>query len=202
MMNREIYLDKIENRIKSSDKGSMFITPDFLDIAKTDPVNKALSRLMTEGIIRRILHGVYEYPEYNDFLQEYVAPSPHKVAHALSRNYGWTIVPCGDTALNLLGLSTQVPAVWSYVSDGTYKEYKFDKITIKFKHTANKEISKISYKTALVIQAIKALGKEKIDTTFMDKISSELTDNEKRAMLTEAKYVTAWIYETIREICK
>lgn len=201
-MNREIYLNKIENRIKSSDRGSMFITPDFLDIAKTDPVNKALSRLMIEGIIRRILHGVYEYPGYNEFLHEYVAPSPDKVAHALARSYGWTIVPCGDTALNFLGISTQVPAVWSYVSDGTYKEYKFDKITIKFKHTANKEISKITYKTALVIQAIKALGKEKIDTAFIDRISSELTGREKKAMLTEAQYVTAWIYETIREICK
>ena len=27
----------------------------------------------------------------------------------------WTIAPCGNTALNLLGLSTQVAAVWSYI---------------------------------------------------------------------------------------
>ena len=30
-------------------------------------------------------------------------------------SYHWTIAPCGNTALNLLGLSTQVTAVWSYI---------------------------------------------------------------------------------------
>jgi len=202
MMNREVYLDKIENRIVSSEKGSVFVTSDFLDIANIDAVNKALSRLTQDNVVRRILRGVYEYPEYNDFLQEFIAPSPDKIAHALARNYGWTIVPCGDTALNLLGLSTQVPAVWSYVSDGNYKEYTFDKITIKFKRTTNKEISKITYKTALVIQALNVLGKEKIDDDAIEKISSGLKIDEKQKMLTEAKYATAWIYENIKLICK
>jgi len=201
-MNREVYLDKIENKIVSSEKGSIFVTSDFSDIANIDAINKALSRLTQDNVVRRILRGVYEYPEYNDFLKEFVAPSPDKVAHALARNYGWTIVPCGDTALNLLGLSTQVPAVWSYVSDGNYKEYTFDKITIKFKRTTNKEISKITYKTALVIQALKALGKEKIDDDAIAKISNGLKIGEKQKMLTEAKYATAWIYETIKLICK
>lgn len=201
-MYREIYLDKIENRIISAEKGSIFVTSDFLDIANIDAVNKALSRLTQDNVVCRILRGVYEYPEYSNFLREFVAPSPDKVAHALARNYGWTIVPCGDTALNLLGLSTQVPAVWSYVSDGNYKEYTFDKITIKFKRTTNKEISKITYKTALVIQALKSLGKEKIDDDAIEKISSGLKIDEKQKMLTEAKYATAWIYETIKLICK
>lgn len=201
-MQRPNYLKSITDRICSSNKGEIFIPSDFFDITDAVKVNVCLSRLEKEGVIRRIMRGVYEYPEYSDYLKEFVAPSPNKVAHALARNYGWTIVPCGDTVLNLLGLSTQVAAVWSYVSDGTYKEYKLEKITIKFKHTTNKEISKISNKTALVIQAIKALGKENINTTVIDKISSELNEDEKKAMLSEAKYITAWIYETIREICK
>ena len=122
-MERTIYLTKIEIKIKKCNKGETFVCSDFSDIADNQAIRKALSRLEKEGIIRRILHGVYEYPEYNEVLGEYVAPSPNKVAQAIARNYCWTIVPCGDTALNLLGLSTQVPAVWSYVSDGTYKDY-------------------------------------------------------------------------------
>ena len=127
-MSRIIYLEKVKERILLSEKGSVFITSDFFDIADTDVVNKCLSRLEKNNVIHRVIRGVYEYPEYSEFLNEYVAPSPDKVAHALARNYGWTIVPCGDTALNMLGLSTQVPAVWSYVSDGTYKTYKYDKM--------------------------------------------------------------------------
>lgn len=201
-MKRPVYLQEIKQRICSSENGSVFIPSDFFDITDAVKVNVSLSRLENENTIRRILRGVYEYPEYNDFLGEIVAPSPNKVAQALARNYGWTIIPCGDTALNLLGLSTQVPAIWSYVSDGTYKDYKFDKITIKFKRTTNKEISKITYKTALIIQALKALGKGKINSTVIEKISSGLNSNEKKNMLIEAKHITAWIYETIKEVCK
>ncbi|HCX62997.1 MAG TPA: hypothetical protein DHU59_11255 [Clostridiales bacterium] len=201
-MSRESYLKKIEERINDSKRGEIFVASDFNDITSSAVANKSLSRLSEDGVIRRIIRGVYEYPEYSDFLKEYIAPSPDKVAHALARNFGWTIVPSGDTALNLLGLSTQVPAVWLYVSDGTYKEYSFDNVTIKFKHTTNKEISKISYKTALVIQALKALGKEKINEAAMEKISTILSKAEKEAMLIEAKYATSWIYDTIKTICK
>ncbi len=114
----------------------------------------------------------------------------------------WTIVPCGDTALNLLGLSTQVAASWIYVSDGPYKEYTYGNVTLNFKRTTNKEISKLSYKTALVVQALKALGKENIDDAILEKLKITLTNTEKKAMLTEAKAATSWIYEYIKQICK
>lgn len=200
-MKRTISISQIENRIRNSPKGTIFVTSDFTDLASSDAANKALLRLEKAGLIRRILFGVYEYPEYNEFLGEYVEPSPDMVAHALARKFGWTIVPCGDTALNMLGLSTQVPAVWLYVSDGTYKEYTYGNTVIRFKRTTNKEISKISYKTALVIQALKALGKENITDEIINQIASVTTDREKTAMFAEAKYATAWIYDVIKEIC-
>ena len=148
------------------------------------------------------MQGVYYKPEYNDFLGEFVAPEPDAVAHALARNFAWTIVPCGDTALNRLGLSTQIPAAWVYVSDGTYKEYTYEQTIIKFKRTTNKEISKLSYKTALVVQALKALGKDNVDDTVLTKLRNNLIDSEKQALLSEAKTVTSWIYEYIKQICR
>lgn len=200
-MKRTISISQIEDRIRNSPKGTIFVTSDFTDLASSDAANKALLRLEKAGLIRRILFGVYEYPEYNEFLGEYVEPSPDMVAHALARKFGWTIVPCGDTALNMLGISTQVPAVWLYVSDGTYKEYTYGNTVIRFKRTTNKEISKISYKTALVIQALKAPGKENITDEIINQIASVTTDEEKTAMFAEAKYATAWIYDVIKEIC-
>ncbi len=200
-MKRNISLNRIEERIRNSKKGTIFLTSDFADLASSDSANRALLRLEEAGLIRRILFGVYEYPDYNEFLNEYIEPSPDMVAHTLARKFGWTIVPCGDTALNMLGLSTQVPAVWNYVSDGTYKEYTYGKTVIKFKRTTNKEISKISYKTALVIQALKALGKENITGEIVGKIAASTTKDEKSAMFAEAKYSTSWIYDIIKEIC-
>ena len=200
-MKRNISLNQIEERIRNSPKGTIFLTSDFTDLASSDAANKALLRLEEAGLIRRILFGVYEYPDYNEFLDEFVEPSPDMVAHAIARKFRWTIVPCGDTALNMLGLSTQVPAAWLYVSDGTYKEYSYRNTIIKFKRTTNKEISRISYKTALVIQALKALGKENITIEIINKIAATTTKEEKNAMFTEAKYATSWIYDVIKEIC-
>jgi hypothetical protein len=124
------------------------------------------------------------------------------VAKAIARNYGWTIVPCGDTALNMLGLSTQVSAVWLYVSDGPYKTYEADDIKFQFKHTDRKnELIGVSETTALIIQALRALGKESIDSHAISFLSSRLDAKEKRQILQESRYVTAWIFEAIKEIC-
>lgn len=201
-MDKTTNLKLIRDRINRSDIGTVYVAVDFVDISDKTSVNAYLARLVDEGLIRRVLRGVYDKPEYNDFLEEYVAPSPDKVANALARNFGWSIVPCGDTALNLLGLSTQVPAAWVYVSDGTYKEYAYDNTTIQFKRTTNKEVSKLSYKTALTVQALKALGKDKIDDTVIGRLSKLLTAEEKKTMLEEAKAATSWIYEYIKQICR
>lgn len=201
-MNRPNYIGEIKNRIISEKVGAVFVAADFADITDKTIANVILTRLASERIIRRVLRGVYDKPEYNDFLKEYVAPIPDNVARAIARNFGWTIVPCGDTALNLLGLSTQVPATWVYVSDGTYKEYAFDNTVIQFKRTTNKEVSKLSYKTSLTIQALKALGKDKIDESVISNLRKLLTAEEKAAMLHEAKTATSWIYEYIKQICR
>jgi hypothetical protein len=201
-MNSSSYAKTIKERILNSKAGSIFVTADFADIVENTRIIVILSRLEKEGIIRRIMRGVYYSAEYSNFLQEYLAPSPDLVAQAIARNFGWTIVPCGDTALNMLGLSTQVPAVWLYVSDGTYKKYTFNKTTIKFKRTTNKEISKLSYKTALVIQALKALGKNNVTDAIIVKLKKGLTTAEKDKILEEAKTATSWVYEYLKIICR
>ena len=201
-MKRPDYLNQIRGNIEKAENGSVFVSTDFTDITDKKTVNMGLIRLADEGLIKKILFGVYYKPEFSKLLGETVAPSSNKVAHALARNFGWTIVPCGDTALNLLGLSTQVPSQWVYVSDGAYKEYTFDNTTIKFKRTTNKEISKVSYKTALTIQALKALGKENITEQVILRLKKILTDEEKEKMLAESKSATSWVLELIKIICK
>lgn len=201
-MKRPDYLNQIRGNIERAEAGSVFVSTDFTDITDKKTVNMGLIRLADEGLIKKILFGVYYKPEFSELLGETVAPSPNKVAHALARNFGWTIVPCGDTALNLLGLSTQVPSQWVYVSDGAYKEYTFDNTTIKFKRTTNKEISKVSYKTALTIQALEALGKENITEQVISRLKKILTDEEKEKMLAESKSATSWVLELIKIICK
>lgn len=194
------YINEIRERILAAKEGSIFAASDFADIADTNTVRSALYRLVQEGVLRRILNGIFEKPKYSKLLGEYVAADPEAVAKALARSYHWTIAPCGNTALNLLGLSTQVTAVWSYISDGPYKTYEWNSTKIEFKHRTNKEITGLSYMTSLVIQALKTLGRTNVTPKIIRTLSDKLTETDKEAMLKEAAESTDWVYDTIRKI--
>ena len=103
--------------------------------------------------------------------------------------------------MNLLGLSTQVIAVWSYISDGPYKTYEWNSTKLEFKHQTNKEITGLSYMTSLVIQALKTLGRSNVTPEVIQMLSEKLTAKDKQACLKEATESTDWVYDTIRQIC-
>jgi len=202
MMKRADHLKQVKNRLQNARDGTIFVPSDFFDIAEAVKTNKCLNRLVETGELQRVIRGIYVKPRYSALLDRNIPPRTDDIAKAIARNYGWTIVPCGDTALNMLGLSTQVPAVWLYISDGPYKTYEADGIRLKFKHTDSKnEIINISYKAALVIQALKALGQGNVTDKDIFGISKLLTNTEKTQLLSETMRVTAWVYDLIRKIC-
>ena len=198
---REINTGKLIARINEFGNGAVFIANDFINIAGYETIRKALNRLADDGKIRKILRGIYYCPRYSDLLQEYEAPAPHQVAMAIARKFNWNIAPSGATALNILGLSTQVPAKWSYISDGAYNNFQYNNIIIEFKHRNNKEITGMSYNTAMIIQGIKALGKGNVNNAAVSKIRALLTIDEQKKTLLEAKPTTVWVYQVIRQIC-
>ena len=199
-MTNSIYAE-IKKRIEIAEVGTVFVTSDFTDVATTTTVRKCLGRQVEEKNIRRILDGVYEKPVYSKLLKEYIPANPDVIAYAIARSFRWTIAPCGDAALNKLGLSTQVPVVWSYISDGPYRKFSWDNITLSFKHRANREISFMSETTTLVIEALKTLGKERIDDGIIQSLRNRLPEAEKKKMLEEATGVSEWIYAVIRKVC-
>ena len=105
------YTEQIRDRIINAPEGSVFVNSDFADIADNNTIKQSINRLIQEGVLRRVIRGVFDKPKFSKLLGEYVAADPDAVAKALARCYHWTIAPCGDTALNMLGLSTQVTAV-------------------------------------------------------------------------------------------
>lgn len=192
---------QIKERIEKAPSGSIFVNSDFIDIADGETIRRNLNRLVKIGTLRRILNGIYEKPRYSELLKEYVAVDPDAVARTIARSYHWSIIPSGNTALNLLGLSSQVPAVFAYVSDGPYKTYKWNSAKLEFKHRTSKEITGLSYMSGLLIQALKTLGKSNVTPEVIKTLSSKLSAKEKEACLKEAKEATDWVYESIREIC-
>lgn len=194
------YMKRIRERVLSAENGMVFTTSDFADIADSDTVRQSLNRLVNSGILRRVFRGVFQKPKYSNLLKEYVATDPNAVANALARSYHWTIAPCGNTALNFLGLSTQVTATWSYISDGPYRIYEWDSTRIEFKHRANREITGLSYITVLVVQALKTLGKDNVTPEIIRILSDRLDSKDKVLILKESAEATDWVYDIIKNI--
>ncbi len=194
--------EQMEEEILKMPAGKVFVISDFVDSISYDNARKICIRLENESKIRRILPGIYDKPLYSKILDQEVAPDINAVAEAIARKNNWSIIPSGNVALNLLGISMQVPAKWEYLSSGDSKDYQIGNASISFTHRADKELNRMSTKTALVIQAIKALGEENVSEDVIAKFASKLSDAEKAQLLTEAKPTTAWIYEIIKKICK
>lgn len=194
------YMEIISDKINSFDSHKVFFANDFLGIASNATVRQILKRLADERKIQRVIDGFYYNPRYSELIGEYEAVSIHELALAIARKYNWNIAPYSTTALNLLGLSTQVPTHYKYISSGRYKEYKIGDTVLEFKKVNPGEIANMSLKTATVIQAIKSLGKENITNEVIQKIKENLTEKERTDLMNESKSVPAWIYEVIREI--
>ena len=194
------YKQKILNRIDNFEPNQVFIANDFFDIAGYETVRSTLNRLVKDKEIIRIMKGIYYKPKYIELIGEYEAPSVNEVANAIARKYNWTIAPSGNTALNLLGLSTQVPAKWTYISDGRYASFSFGNATIEFKRRNNGEISKMSTLTAMVIQSVKAIGKDKITSEQIDYLRGKLSEKEKFELIEDSKTTSAWVYGVIKKI--
>lgn len=194
--------NKVISRIYGRGKGWAFTKTDFVAEFGEANIHQALSSLTKAGKIRRVCRGVYDYPRHSELLDCQLSPDLDQVAHSLARKFNWRIQPSGDAALNLLGLSTQVPGRWIYLSDGPGREYKIGNHSLMFKKSALKDVGFKYRESGLVVQALKALGREHVDQKVVERIRQQLESNACERILRDTRSVTGWIYEAIKRICK
>ena len=194
--------NKILSKIYGHSKGWAFTPNDFSRDFKRDNVDKALSTLLKKEKIRRACRGIYYFPKYSELLKQELSPDIDQVAQAIARKFNWRIQASGDAALNLLGLSTQVPGKYVYLSDGPDRSYQIGNTTLTFKKSALKEIGFRHRESGLIVHALKALGKERIDNQIIDKIKDQLDPKKCNKIMQDTKTVTSWVYEIIRKVCE
>jgi len=131
-----------------------------------------------------------------------LSPDIDGAARAIARRQRWTIVPEGAWAANLLGLSTQVPAKIIYLTDGPSKEVEIGRRSIHFKHARPKAMAGLEGKLALVVQALRHLGKESVGTREIETLRAKLSPKEKRRLLKDTRFSVDWIYEIARQIAE
>ena len=194
--------EKILSRIYGHGRGWAFFQKDFSPLASREAIDLALHRLEKKGTIRRVLRGLYDYPRFSELLNQQLSPDIDQVASALARKFGWHIQPSGPAALNLMGLSTQVPGRYVYLSDGPARTYEVGKTELIFESTALKETGFKLRESALIVQGLKSLGREGITPETIEKIRQWLDPSLRSKVLKDTATVTGWVYEAIRQICR
>jgi hypothetical protein len=179
----------------------VFSYKDFLDIGSRGAVRLELFRLVKNGKIRRVMRGIYDYPKFSEMLGQWLSPDLNQVAQALARKFGWRIQPSGDTALNLLGLSTQVPGKIVYLSDGPHRKYSIGKLQLIFEKTVLKHASFKYQQSAWIVQALNALKQGRVNEKIIEQIRSQFDASMRKKILLDTRRVTGWIYDCIRVIC-
>lgn len=108
---------QIVRRATAKGRGAVFTPSDFLDLGSRAAVDQALSRIARAGRLRRVTRGLYDYPRIDPQLGP-LTPSTYAVAQALARETGSLVQVAGAQAANMLGVSLQVPAQTTYLTDG------------------------------------------------------------------------------------
>ena len=196
----ETMRDQIVARIERLGAGKAFSAKDFLDIASRGTIDMALGSLARDGRIRRVRRGLYDRPRVNPALGGKLSPDIDEAARAIARRQKWKIVPEGAWAANLIGLSTQVPARIIYLTDGPNSEVPIGHRSIHFKHARPKAMAGLDGKLALVVQALRRLGKDGVGPRQIGKLRAALSAAEKRKLVKDTRFGVNWVYEVAKRI--
>ena len=198
-MNKSVK-SKLLKRVRGTGRGYVFSAKDFLDLGSRPSVDKALSELVKEQAVRRVGRGLYYYPRKSKLLEQELSPDLDQVARALARKSGQRIEPAGAWAANLLGLSSQVPARAVYLTDGRTRTVSFRNHKIQFTHVEPKQLVGRRRSTNLVIQALRHLGRDRINETTIQSLRQRFDPKTRRALANDAKYSTDWVYDVIKRV--
>lgn len=184
--------NKILKRIKSKPRGTILIPNDFSQFGSSEAIRITLHRLSKKGEIQRIGHGIYARPQISKFLGE-ILPGAEEIAKAIAKRDMIKIIPTGVTALNALGLSTQVPMNLVYLTDGAPRKITIGKQSIKLKKTTPKNLLAKGRFSGLVIQALREIGQHEITESEKFKIIEILKQEDKKKLKHDIQLAPIWI---------
>ena len=171
----------LKDKITSLPDGSILFRSDYPEY-HSEFVGSTLAELTNEGILSKIAQGIYVKPTKSHF--GLVFPSVEKVVQAIAARDNAQILPSGMTALNVLGLSTQIPMNYSYLTSGSERTIKLKNYQVVLKRGVPKNFSYKTRLIALLVQALRTLKQENIGNSelrIIRELISKETDKENLA---------------------
>ena len=190
--------DQIMRRARAGGRGGVFTPRDFMDIGARTAVDQALSRLVTQGKLRRLVRGLYDFPTVHPKLGP-LSPAPDVVAQALVRETGSRLQIDGARAANALGLSEQVPATSSYLTDGPSRRVVLGQRVITVRHASPKHRVAPGSAAGTVVQALRHLGPAR--AADVARVATRcLSARDKKTLAAVTVHAPAWMRPTLDSI--
>lgn len=190
--------DRVMKRVRASGRGSVFTPSDFLSVAARSSVDQALSRLVKGGQLRRLARGLYDFPKVHPKLGA-LSPASDDVAQALARETGSQVQIAGARAANALGLSTQVPAQSTYLTDGPSRRIVLGKRVVDLRHASPKHLIAPGSPAGTVVQALRHVGLVRA-ADVAQVAARRLSANDKKTLASTAVQAPAWMRPTLVSI--
>ncbi len=165
-----------------------------LHLGNRAAVDQALSRLARTGKLMRICQGVYMCPVETRFGQ--CAPRVGKAIEALSAVWGETIVPCGGSAANRLGLTTQNPVREVYLTSGPNRQLHFGGITVELRHAPRWQLAAPHRRAGDVIRALAWLSPEEVEDG-LEAVLPTLSEADRHELATARAVMPIWMAEPV-----
>lgn len=188
----------IRERIVQGGENKIYIIPDFADLNNDALVTRVLSRLEKEGLLIRLSQGVYLYPSRNRF--GVCKPAIDVIAKAIAEKDQADIIPSGLTALNLLGLSTQVSMNAVYLTNGTPRIISVGNRKITFKKATPRYFAYKTKLLPLVVAALKEIGEKNMDDDIIAKVKNILCKEDSKLLQQDLLIVPQWIRKTLKSV--
>ena len=197
-MTNEYSIDGItlRQRIEAMPEDCILFRSDFPEY-HTEFVGSILSELTTEGMLVKIAHGIYDKPRRSKF--GVVLPSVDKVVQAIAARDNAEVLPSGMTALNALGLSTQVPMNYTYLTTGSERTVNLSNRQVVLKRGVPKNFCYGTRLISLLVQALKALKKENVGEEELNIIQQlVLKETDKETLAKDVDMMPAWMKRVIK----
>ena len=186
----------LREKILSSEDDSIFFRSDFPEY-HTESVGRVLSELTKEGRLLRIASGIYVKSRMTRFGP--VKPSVDKIVNAIAERDRVQVLPAGVVALNMLGLSTQVPMVYCYLTMGSARTIKFDGFKVILKRGVPRNFAYKTRLIALLVQALKALGEGNVEDEERSQIAMLLEkEPDREALERDVQRMPAWMKRMVK----
>jgi len=175
-------MDTIESnilkRLAKKGRGRIFFAQEFYDLWPESSVRYSLGNLAQEGHIVRLARGVFCYPRLSEHGMKMLLPATDEIAKAVAKKTHVRIVPYGDQAAYLVGLTGVQFSSTTYLTDGAPRKLHLSNgRTIEFRHTSEMRIFAFSSrKMQLISNAVRALGKGNIKLSEKEALKWHLQD--------------------------